>query len=260
MSLPTKPPYYGPAGSGAAWSAMMASIKIGERGWRAYAVQKVVGVTADGVWGPATDTAVRAWQKANGLLNDGIVGPATQGKMIKVTTAKVDTHFTLMPDGLLAGFARVEGVDILAATNPYTPPGGKKGTDCGPCQIRVYERADGTYPLDTVDSVYGLKDTFDPTQAFTITGRMFTGRISNYRSRNPSLSMHQIIEAAVLAHNWPAGADQIIRYGHVLSPDSLAEWTVIPVAERAQYGGRTQYTRAEWAKEYPSRVLTGVSY
>lgn len=39
--------------------------------------QKIVGVTADGIFGPATDTATRAWQKAHGLTADGIVGPAT---------------------------------------------------------------------------------------------------------------------------------------------------------------------------------------
>lgn len=258
--LPNKPPYYGPAGSGAAWSAMMDGIRSGERGWRAYAVQKVVGVTADGIWGSATDDAVRAWQKSHGLLNDGIVGPATQGKMIKLSAAKVDAHYSVMPDGLLDGFARVEGANILAATNPYTPPGGAKGTDCGPCQIRVYQKSDGTYPLDTVDSVYGLKDVFDPYQAFTITARMFTGRITSYKRSSPALSMHTIIEAAVLAHNWPAGAAMIVKYGHVLNADELATWTVIPVDERARYGGRTHYTRGEWAKEYPRRVLLGVSY
>lgn len=260
MSLPSSPPNYGPAGSGAAWSAMVAPIKLGERGWRAFAVQRVVGVVADGIWGAQTDKAVRAWQKAHGLLNDGIVGSATQSKMLKVMAAKVDTHFTVMPDGLLDGFARVEGANMLAATNPYTPPGGKKGTDCGPCQIRVYAKTDGSYPIETIDSVYGLKSVFDAEAAFTIAARMFTGRIANYRSRNKTLSQRQIVEAAVLAHNWPAGADQIIRYGHVLSPDALAEWTIIPTAERASYGGRTHYTRAEWAKEYPRRVLLGVSY
>lgn len=39
--------------------------------------QKIVGVTADGIFGAATDTATRAWQKTHGLTADGIVGPAT---------------------------------------------------------------------------------------------------------------------------------------------------------------------------------------
>lgn len=38
-------------------------------------VQTRVGVTADGVFGPGTEAAVRAFQSANGAVPDGIVGP-----------------------------------------------------------------------------------------------------------------------------------------------------------------------------------------
>ena len=41
------------------------------------AVQAAVGVTADGVNGPATKAAVAAWQAAHGLDADGIPGPHT---------------------------------------------------------------------------------------------------------------------------------------------------------------------------------------
>jgi peptidoglycan hydrolase-like protein with peptidoglycan-binding domain len=41
------------------------------------AIQKAVGATADGVWGPDTRGKVKAWQQAHGLTPDGIVGPKT---------------------------------------------------------------------------------------------------------------------------------------------------------------------------------------
>lgn len=44
-------------------------------------VQKLVGVTADGVIGPKTTQAIKEWQKAHGLTADGIVGTKTWAAM-----------------------------------------------------------------------------------------------------------------------------------------------------------------------------------
>jgi len=56
-------------------------LKVGSKGELVKDVQEVVGVTADGVFGPGTEAAVKKWQSANGLTADGIVGNATLGKM-----------------------------------------------------------------------------------------------------------------------------------------------------------------------------------
>jgi peptidoglycan hydrolase-like protein with peptidoglycan-binding domain len=45
------------------------------------AVQRRLGVVADGVAGPQTRRAVRRFQRANGLTVDGIVGPQTLGAL-----------------------------------------------------------------------------------------------------------------------------------------------------------------------------------
>ena len=45
------------------------------------AVQKALGISADGDFGPGTEAAVMQWQKSRGLVPDGIVGKATLAAM-----------------------------------------------------------------------------------------------------------------------------------------------------------------------------------
>ncbi len=45
------------------------------------AMQRRIGVAADGVFGPATETALKRWQRAHGLTADGIAGPNTRAAL-----------------------------------------------------------------------------------------------------------------------------------------------------------------------------------
>ena len=56
-------------------------LKVGSRGELVKDVQEIIGVHADGIFGPATAEAVKKWQAANGLVADGLVGKGTLGKM-----------------------------------------------------------------------------------------------------------------------------------------------------------------------------------
>jgi hypothetical protein len=52
-------------------------LKAGASGGAVIALQTALGISADGIFGPATRRAVRAFQRSEGLAVDGIAGPAT---------------------------------------------------------------------------------------------------------------------------------------------------------------------------------------
>jgi peptidoglycan hydrolase-like protein with peptidoglycan-binding domain len=66
---------------GAATAATEVTMRKGDRGRAVRRLQRKLGLSADGVFGPQTDRAVRRFQRRNGLTADGIVGPMTRGKL-----------------------------------------------------------------------------------------------------------------------------------------------------------------------------------
>lgn len=57
------------------------TVRKGSKGATVKAVQKALGISADGDFGPGTESAVKDWQRRHGLIADGIVGPATLKEM-----------------------------------------------------------------------------------------------------------------------------------------------------------------------------------
>lgn len=56
-------------------------LKRGDSGSRVAALQRALGITADGEFGTATHKAVRAYQRAQGLAIDGVVGALTAARL-----------------------------------------------------------------------------------------------------------------------------------------------------------------------------------
>jgi putative chitinase len=56
-------------------------LRRGSRGAEVKKMQEALKVGADGVFGPGTERALKAWQRTNGLTADGIAGPATLGRL-----------------------------------------------------------------------------------------------------------------------------------------------------------------------------------
>jgi hypothetical protein len=61
--------------------ALRGVLKVGSKGATVIYLQTALALEADGVFGPNTDKAVKAFQTKNKLTADGVVGPATWGKL-----------------------------------------------------------------------------------------------------------------------------------------------------------------------------------
>jgi peptidoglycan hydrolase-like protein with peptidoglycan-binding domain len=67
----------GAGGTSAAPGTGGATLKSGAAGGTVAALQRALGVPADGAFGPRTRRAVRRFQRSHGLTVDGVAGPAT---------------------------------------------------------------------------------------------------------------------------------------------------------------------------------------
>jgi peptidoglycan hydrolase-like protein with peptidoglycan-binding domain len=57
------------------------TLKVGSKGVAVKAVQKKLGVTADGAFGPKTQAALKAYQTKHGIPATGVVDAATWAKL-----------------------------------------------------------------------------------------------------------------------------------------------------------------------------------
>lgn len=72
--------------TGSSGSTSRKTIKKGSTGSDVKALQKALGLSADGIFGKATEKAVKAYQKKNGIKADGVVGAETWNKINKKTS------------------------------------------------------------------------------------------------------------------------------------------------------------------------------
>lgn len=99
------------AGNGGTSAALVES---GAHGASVRAIQRALGVAADGVYGRGTRHAVRVFQRAHGLTVDGIVGPQTLAALglapaAATTTATPRAAVSVeAPNATLARIARCE--------------------------------------------------------------------------------------------------------------------------------------------------------
>ena len=103
-------------------------LKLGSSGHYVELLQKALGITVDGVFGPLTQTAVKSFQASHGLTVDGIVGPVTESALIVAykggvvaNPAPITAPITGAPVPLPSGKGPLYGVDIYHGDEPNFP-------------------------------------------------------------------------------------------------------------------------------------------
>jgi cell wall-associated NlpC family hydrolase len=129
-------------------------LRLGSTGAHVVAIQRIVGVTADGVFGPKTTAAVRRYQGRHHLTPDGVVGARTAAAMRRgPATPKPATHKAApakaAPTKAASTKAAHSVVAIAAAYTgiPYRRGGtGPGGFDCSGYTSFVYRKAGRSIP------------------------------------------------------------------------------------------------------------------
>ena len=194
-----------------------------------WAIQHAVGATRDGAFGPQTLATVQDFQDRHGLVPDGVVGAKTMEQLVRSQCAGAyRTH--AVPPGSLESVSKGEAGWNVGAVN-WASPG---GVDVGAFQRRVYE----PHTREAIERALRVN-----YQARLLAGRLRERKDAFYA--RGFLSHERGWRCAVLAHNWPYGADRISR-GFELS-DRVAEW--VPGTLTFDDGARV-VTYKDWADWY----------
>lgn len=99
--------------SGSSYDFGTATMKVGSTGTYVMNLQKFLGISADGKFGPMTAAAVKAWQANNGLTADGVFGAMSRAKAMSMGGASTSTGTGTSTSTTLSG-----GAGALASSTP----------------------------------------------------------------------------------------------------------------------------------------------
>jgi len=95
-------------------------LKNGSKGEEVKQLQTKLGLSADGNFGPMTETKVKEWQAKNGLTADGIVGDGTWGKMFGAATPTPTASAVIPPSSFKLDALKGHVPDAVIAQIPDT--------------------------------------------------------------------------------------------------------------------------------------------
>lgn len=132
----------------------MTTIKNGSRGEAVVILQNALnkfgafGLTADGIFGPKTEVAVKDFQKKKGLLVDGVVGPKTWAALgvTSTTSSKaIDSSIVFMPLDVALTKSKTKRTPKYLVIH-YTAAASSQGGRARKCYDTFVARAKTTSP------------------------------------------------------------------------------------------------------------------
>jgi cell wall-associated NlpC family hydrolase len=121
-------------------------LRPGDSGPRVKALQRALGVRADGVFGPVTKRAVQAFQRAHGLEAKGVVGPLT-AKALGLAGARTRSAPATAPVSVGTGAAAAVAAAQSKIGSPYAAGAtGPSSFDCSGLVQYAFRRAGITLP------------------------------------------------------------------------------------------------------------------
>lgn len=191
-------------------------------------------LVADGIFGPATDKALRSWQELHGLVADGVAGVLTQRTII-LKLAEDATKKMNLPLGLLKSIASNESGFILAAYSRHPSDG---GFDFGPYQL--------AFPPEPMFQ-QSYNNACDALIMANKTG-LSSRTLKNEFRKAPFVKTDKYAwQLATLNHNWPFAAHNLAFIGSIYQ--NPAEDTQPQAWISAASGGRLSTPR-QWCDHY----------
>lgn len=156
-------------------------LQIGSKGNSVVILQKKLGISTDGIYGPVTQKAVTDYQKKNGLKADGIVGNDTWGKLGMATPINQKPVNTIAQKA--ASPAASQNLLNPAATTPTSPnvylatkalqSMYGKGTPYVPTNMQQ-SLANPIVGVGAIGANTGIKNPFGAAKPSSVLGRTYT--------------------------------------------------------------------------------------
>jgi hypothetical protein len=220
----------------AASAATTIVARTGSRGATVTIIQRVVGTTADGIYGRRTAAAVASWQRAHRLRATGVVESITWARIRPVWSSRTvvgnDVSWPQCPKGMGIPSRRSYGLPMPGASAQLVVIGVTNGPGFypNPCLARqalwakahhVYTAtyAMTTYPTASQLRMYGLRG---PYHGATRTGRLANTGYAQARYNLASMRRARLVSPIMWVD---------------VEPYSMARWSTSIAANKAVLAG-----------------------